>query len=143
MHAASTQIAAGTPKSVTIQRNRRSLSPGISGHVPPEQAVTIERNTQARGGEAATLQERRQEHVADRILQAAEAGDEGVYAFRQIRIVRKLRRRIGAETLSKEAPVGVLEMTDFFGYDPGKEAQPFTGRWADRHSSTPSRKAIS
>jgi len=35
-----------SPKSVTIKRNGRSRSNGIVGHVPPEFAVTMVRNTQ-------------------------------------------------------------------------------------------------
>jgi hypothetical protein len=34
-----------SPKSVTIKRNPRSASSGIAGHVRPEIAVTIVRNT--------------------------------------------------------------------------------------------------
>ena len=35
-----------SPKSVTIKRNPRSASSGIAGHVRPEIAVTMVRNTQ-------------------------------------------------------------------------------------------------
>jgi len=41
-----------SPKSVTIKRNGRSRSNGIVGHVPPEFAVTMVRNTQMTAGAA-------------------------------------------------------------------------------------------
>ncbi len=41
-----TDVSGPSPKSVTIKRNPRSRSNGIVGHVPPEIAVTMVRNTQ-------------------------------------------------------------------------------------------------
>ena len=44
-----TDDSALCPKSVTFVRNLRSPSSGIAGHVRPENAVTLVRNTQSSG----------------------------------------------------------------------------------------------
>ena len=127
----------------------RSCRHSIQSAVEPSQPS---RSARARlsiagpiGSASQASQHRRQQFVAHRVLQAAEAGNEGVHTLGQIDVLAQGACTLRVHSLRKQAAVGNLQQRSLGKHGFSQKAQLLAGwlakRGLKRHKGTPSRRA--